>query len=206
MPVKDIIHDQVNTEMKKIVILLIAGLVYINLSAQEEFTDSRDGNTYKTFTVAGVTWMAGNLKYIVPGTEGNYFDNDPNNAYSYGVLYDWNTAVKACPDGWRLPSGEEFRMLTSHLDIDEAWERKGSGPVSFDIKLGGMKNYEGTFTEMDESAYFWTSTEYNENEAEYFSYLVLGDNAVVDISRESDAQDIHGSEKVNKYSVRCVKK
>ncbi len=155
--------------------------------------------------MAGVTWMAENLKYIVPGSEKNYFDNDPNNAHSYGVLYDWKTAVKACPDGWRLPSGEEFRTLAGNFEVDEAWAGKGSGPVSFDIRLGGMQDHEGTFTEMDESAYFWTATEYNDNEAEYFSYIVLNSHPVVDVSRESDVQDIHGSEKINKYSVRCVK-
>jgi len=191
--------------MKKIIVLLAVAFFCMNLSAQDKFTDSRDGNTYRTITVAGVTWMAGNLKYIVPGSEKNYFDNDPNNAHSYGVLYDWKTAMKACPDGWRLPTGEEFRTLAGNFEADEAWSRKGSGPVSFDIMLGGMQDHEGTFTEMDESAYFWTATEYNENEAEYFSYIVLNSHPVVDVSRETDAQDIHGSEKVNKYSVRCVK-
>lgn len=191
--------------MKKIVVVLIAVMFCLNLPAQDKFTDSRDGNTYRTITVDGLTWMAENLRFVVPGSEGNYFDNDPNNAKSYGVLYDWKTALKACPGGWRLPSGEEFRKLAGYFEMDEAWEGKGSGPVSFDIKLGGMKDHEGTFTEMDESAYFWTSTEYNENEAEYFSYLVLSNHPVIDVSRESDAQDIHGSEKVNKYSVRCVR-
>jgi len=191
--------------MKKTIVLLAAALFFINLSAQEKFTDSRDGNSYRTVTVAGFTWMAENLKYIVPGSEKNYFDNDPNNANSYGVLYDWKTAMKACPDGWRLPSGEEFRRLAGNFEVDEAWAGKGSGPVSFDIRLGGMQDHEGTFTEMDESAYLWTATEYNENEAEYFSYIVLNSHPVVDVSRESDAQDIHGSEKINKYSVRCVK-
>jgi len=191
--------------MKKIIVVLIVVFSYLNLSAQDKFTDLRDGNSYRTLAVDGSIWMAENLKYIVPGNDAYYFDNDLDNVPSYGVLYNWKTAVKACPDGWHLPSGAEFQALVNHFDVDETWEKTGSGPVSFDIKLGGMQDYEGTFTEMDESAYFWTSTEYNENEAEYFSYLVLNNHPVVDISRKSDMPDIHGSEKINRYSVRCVK-
>ncbi len=191
--------------MKRTILILIIAVTCISLSAQGKFTDPRDGSTYKTIQVNGVTWMAENLKYIVPGSDAYYFDNNPYNVPGYGVLYDWETAMKACPDGWHLPSGSEFHMLVSHFSVEELWENSGSGPVSFDIQLGGMQNHEGTFTEMDESAYFWTSTEYNENEAEYFSFLILNNQAVVDISRRADTEDIHGSEKVSKYSVRCVK-
>src|SRR4030065_429501 len=191
--------------MKKIIVVLIVVFSYLNLSAQDKFTDLRDSNSYRTLAVDGSIWMAENLKYIVPGNDAYYFDNDLDNVPSYGVLYDWKTAVKACPNGWHLPSGAEFQALVNHFDVNETWEKTGSGPVSFDIKLGGMQDYEGTFSEMDESAYFWTSTEYSENEAEYFSYLVLNNHPVVDISRKSDMPDIHGSEKINKYSVRCVK-
>jgi len=192
-------------KMKKSIVILAGAILFLNLPAQDKMTDTRDGNSYRIINVSGVTWMAENLRYIVPGSDKNYFDNNPNNGHSYGVLYDWKTAMKACPDGWHLPSGEEFRNLINHFETDEGWAGKSSGPVSFDIKLGGMQDHEGTFTEMDESAYFWTSTEYNKKEAEYFSYLILSNHAVVDISRESDSQDIHGSEKVSKYSVRCVK-
>jgi len=191
--------------MKRTILILIIAVTYLNLAAQDKFTDPRDGNSYRTITINGVTWMAENLKFIVPGEDAYFFDNNPNNVPACGVLYDWKTAMEACPNGWRLPSGAEFHALVNSFEPEELRENAGSGPVSFDIHLGGMQNYEGTFTEMDESAYFWTSTEYNENEAEYFSYLVLNNQAVTDISRQADIQDIHGSEKVSKYSVRCVK-
>jgi len=191
--------------MKRIIVILVFSLSFLLLSAQNKLTDLRDGNTYRTITVNGITWMAENLKYK-PADDGAFcFDNDISNVSKYGLLYEWKTAMKVCPDGWHLPSGSEFGVLMNHFDTDEAWGNAKSGPVSFSIQLAGMQDYEGTFTEMDESAYFWTSTEYNENEAEYFSYLIYNGNAVPDISRKEDAQDIHGSEKTNKYSVRCVK-
>lgn len=183
--------------------MVFAGLSK-GLYSQDKFTDTRDGNVYRTVTIAGVIWMAENLRYKVPEGAADSFDNNPHNEASYGILYDWKTAMKACPDGWHLPSGQEWRTLVNNLETDEAWLKTGSGPGSFDIQLAGMQDHEGTFTEMDEGAYYWTSTEYNKLEAEFFSYLILDDHPVIDISRKEDMPDIHGAEKSNKYSVRCV--
>ena len=190
--------------MKKTIILLASAVLFTGLSAQEKFTDTRDGNAYKTIKIEGRTWMTENLRYLGE-TGASYFDNDPSNLHSYGVLYDWHTAVKACPEGWHLPSGSEFRQLLVNIDNSDSKGRKSSGPVYPGFQLAGMKSYEGVFTEMDESGYYWTSTEYSEAEAEFFSYIILNGKALVDISRKEDMPDIHGAEKSSKYSVRCVR-
>jgi len=178
--------------------------LFINLAGQVKFTDARDGNTYKTITVQGVTWMAENLRYKSP-QGAFYFDNDTNNIPIYGVLYEWKTATKVCPDGWRLPSGADYQALVNYNEQKDTWRNKASDPASFSIQLAGMQDYEGTFTEMDESGYYWTSTDYDKDNAEYFSYMVIIKSPVIDISRKEDIADIHGTEKSNKYSVRCVK-
>jgi uncharacterized protein (TIGR02145 family) len=190
--------------MKKILSGILFSFLLINLSGQGKFSDPRDGNVYKTITVQGVTWMAENLRY--KAAQGAYFtDNDPKNAPIYGVLYEWKTATKVCPDGWHLPSGTEFQTLANYIEQRDSWRKKTSDQTSFGIQLAGMQDYEGTFSEMDESGYYWTSTEYDKDNSEYFSYLVILEAPVVDISRKEDITDIHGTEKSNKYSVRCVK-
>jgi uncharacterized protein (TIGR02145 family) len=176
----------------------------MNMSGQGKFTDARDGNIYKTITVDNVIWMLENLRYKVD--EGAfYFDNDPNNKATYGVLYNWKAAMKVCPDGWRLPNSPEFQTIVNHLDQKDDLKGTPSDTTKFGIQLGGMQDYEGTFTEMDESAYFWTSTEFDKDNAAYFSYSVIGKTTVIDVSRKDDINDIHGAEKTNKYSVRCIK-
>ncbi len=190
--------------MKRTIAILTALTLFLNLSAQEKLTDSRDGNQYKTITVAGTTWMTENLKYIGE-TSSAYFDNDPNNLPSYGMLYDWKTAIKVCPEGWRLPTGNEFHQLLVNYDQDDTRGKTKSGPVYPGFQLAGMKDYEGVFSEMDESGYYWTSTEYSDSEAEFFSYVIMNGKSMIDISRKDDMPDIHGAEKTNKYSVRCVK-
>lgn len=191
--------------MKKVTLFLLGMGFVVLANAQDTFTDTRDGNKYKTITLQGVTWMAENLRF--KGVEGaDYFENNPNNLNHYGMLYDWKTAMKVCPDGWQLPSGSDFKALIEYYESKGAWRTRKGDPTSFSIQLAGMKDYEGTFSEIDEGAYYWTSTEYDAENAEYFSFLVLKDNEVADVSRKEDLADIHGSEKTNKYSVRCIKK
>ena len=190
--------------MKKPLSVFLFLIVFAGLSGQTKFTDNRDGNVYRTITVAGVTWMAENLKYkAISGAF--YFDNDSNNIPEYGILYEWKTALNSCPSGWHLPTGTEFQALLNQLEQQESWGKIASEQASFGIQLGGMQDYEGIFSEMDESGYYWTSTEYDKSNAEYFSYLLIDDKPVTDISRKVDIADIHGTEKSNKYSVRCLK-
>ena len=190
--------------MKKGFSVFLFLILFAGLYAQEKFTDKRDGNVYRTITIAGVTWMAENLKFK-PKTGAFFFDNDSNNIPGYGVLYEWETAKNICPAGWHLPSGKEFQPIAINLEQKENQDKISSDPTSFGIQLGGMQDYEGTFSEMDESGYYWTSTEYDKTNAEYFSYLLIDDEPVVDVSRKEDIADIHGTEKINKYSVRCIK-
>lgn len=191
--------------MKKIFSLLLLSAIVLSLSGQGKFTDPRDSNTYRTATINKITWMVENLRYKTK--EGSYYlDNGSNKKPGYGNLYDWKTAMNACPDGWRLPTGVEFQTLVNRFTRKAEWENPASDTTSFGIQLDGMQDYDGTFTELDESAYFWTSTEYDKENAEYFSYMVVINTPVVDVSRKDDIADIHGAEKANRYSVRCIKK
>ncbi|MFN8210552.1 MAG: FISUMP domain-containing protein [Bacteroidales bacterium] len=191
--------------MKKILLAATLVMLVSALSGQETFRDKRDGNVYTTVNIQGITWMAENLRYK-SAAGSSWFEKDSVNSKKYGILYDWTSATKACPDGWRLPTGDEFRLLVNYNDQKGAWKTKKAGSDSFGIQLGGMQDYEGNFSEMEESAYFWTSTEYDKDHAEYLSYLILTDNTVVDVSHKEDIEDVHGTEKINKYSVRCVRK
>jgi uncharacterized protein (TIGR02145 family) len=142
-----------------------------------DFTDSRDGQTYKTIsfknalTGTTATWMVQNLNYKV---EGSYaYDDNENNRKELGLLYTWEAAKKACPSSWHLASDSEWSLLVSQFGgTDEAgetlksvkgWNEDGNGTNSsgFDALPGGQRKPEGSYMVMGILGLFWTSSPAN---------------------------------------------
>ena len=111
------------------------------------YTDPRDGGTYRTVELNGLRWMAENLNYDARG--GWFFENDPKTGEQYGRFYDWDTARGAAPDGWRLPTDEEWAALRDSL---------GGARKAFAALL---ETGEGQFNArlVNGFANFWSATE-----------------------------------------------
>lgn len=77
---------------------------------EDVFTDPRDGKSYRTIKLAGKTWLADNLQYKC---DSGIFhvNNNPHYDEDYGFLYTWDSAQKACPEGWHIPTDEEWKGL-----------------------------------------------------------------------------------------------
>jgi len=159
-----------------------------------------EGETYKTIIIGEQTWFQRNLNYAVEGSV--CYDNDPANCAIYGRLYDWATAMALpissnsssipsqiaekhqgiCPEGWHIPSDEDWNVWTGVKPNDYGFSAQmGGGGQSSGFGFGGKFGY------------WWTSTEFGVH-----AYHRYTNSSSQYITRDHSAKSLL-------YSVRCVK-
>lgn len=205
------------------------------------FKDLRDGRSYPTAKYDNQEWMTLNLMYlpdINPSVEGS--NDEPKyyvvsyeegtdieiaktyvSYYELGVLYNYSAATEVCPNGWHLPSNEEWHILTDfifnqygaydkldynhyeigqHLKSDIGWGRfvevdgDGIDDLGFSAHPAGSRTIQGTFESSWELGSWWSYDELDESNS--FSW---------NLSCYNDQLDVNTDIKATGLSVRCVK-
>ncbi len=125
----------------------------------ETFTDSRDGNVYKSVTLGKQVWMAENLAYLpkvssassLSSKEPNYFVSGYNginvteakateNYKTYGVLYNWPAAMAGAASSNANPSGVQGICPKGwHLPSDKEWTQLSDHLGGEDVAGGKLK-------------------------------------------------------------------
>ncbi|MFA5296278.1 MAG: DUF2341 domain-containing protein [Methanoregulaceae archaeon] len=103
------------------------------VSCGQNFTDTRDSQSYSTILIGNQCWMAKNLNYA--GVTYYCPNDDCNNRTTYGLLYTQATATSACPSGWHLPTDAEYYTLENYL----ATESCVADRVAFGCSPAGQK-------------------------------------------------------------------
>jgi len=194
-----------------------------------EFRDNRDGKTYLAVEIGGLAWMTENLNYKTANGNDWCYDNEPSNCAIYGRLYDWATAMNinisynskelnvsdvkyqgVCPDGWHLPSRQEWIDLVisagesnaaTKLKATSGWFENGTDDYGFSALPGGERlSYEIQSSYFSAVGYYgyatwWTATEYDDSIAYY---------RLIDYSNSGVVFEGYQNGKSFGRSVRCV--
>ena len=192
------------------------GTVYgnqLSFSAGTEGTVTDiDGNVYHTVKIGTQVWLVENLKvthynnggeitwsttdsaWMSMGVlkKGAYcaYNNDPNNAATYGLLYNWFTiAGNMCPTGWHVPTDAEWTALDDYLlfhvggKMKEAgtthWASPNTGATNesgFTALPGSGRNYIDFMEPIGEVGYWWSSTAASDPNNAYYRKILYDDD------------------------------
>lgn len=183
-------------------------------------TDS-DGNVYEWVRIGDLQWTTSNAKNGPDVWECTYFDRftwkhvlenyygripqsakDDYNLYrqSYGNLMNYASAVASAPDGWRLPTDEDWQKLERHLGMSDTGSKgcrgngqafrlqeSGTGTELAMIPGGGFifePSYGWvslTLQYQDVYGFYWTSTvdpSYIDEETVYYRKFLSGNGSI----------------------------
>ncbi len=146
------------------------------------------GKSYETVQIGNQCWFRRNLDTgeRVNGVsdqqdngviEKYCFNDEPVNCTFYGGLYQWGEAMQygstggprgICPEGWHVPTREDFAGLISSVDGDGnalkalrqgVGEGIGTNTSGFSALLTGYRHLDGSFSIQGYMAYMRTSTD-----------------------------------------------
>ena len=194
--------------------------------------DDRDGQTYKTVKIGDQWWMAENMNYEMDGSF--CYHDSAEYCEKYGRLYLWSAAMDSvgtwsangkgcgdgktclqrdpvrgvCPDGWHLPTYEEWQILIAAvggrengkaLKSTSGWmeyygNEGGNGTDDFGFSALPAGFDFGGYTHESNMALFWASSELDDDYVDE-----------MDLTFKFDYANMGAYLKSSALSVRCLK-
>ena len=193
--------------MRNLALMWVLGGVAVALLAAGDgkpsvstFTDKRDGKVYKIVKIGSQVWFAENLNYDTAGSV--CYNNKAENCAKYGRLYNWETALAACPAGFHLPVYDEWTTLVEYVGGEKmagkklksktGWNNNGNGTDNYGFSAlpSGYGKAGGKFSGIGYGDSWWSATSYV---GEELWSLAMGESAYM----------FNGT-KAGSFSVRCV--
>jgi len=193
----------------------------------------QDGNVYKTVTIGTQTWMAENLRTTIyndgtaipnvtynekwirltSGAYCNFYNTSSEDTIAtYGRLYNWYAVStgKLAPEGWHVPTDEEWTTLIDYLGgeyytdgkLKETgtthWRSPNTGATNESgfTALPGGQRIGGRFADIEVSGHWWSATK--EVASMAWGRGMLYSNMFGLVFRVSNSNELG-------FSVRCVR-
>jgi len=217
--------------MKRILQSICFLIVLSSSLYAQDFAVDVDGNQYVTTTIGSQTWMAQNLRVTkynngdpIPNVQNAtswsaqnetgawaHYNNDSSYDYDLGKLYNFYATEDArglCPEGWRMPTREDWEELRDYLggEAVAASGLKATGQTSywvepmvgentylFNGKGSGHRDQFGTFNTIGLRGVWWSSTK--------------GTTGSIATAMYNDTNELRiiGILRVDGIAVRCIK-
>lgn len=191
-----------------------------------------DGNSYNLVEIDTQLWISKNLnvsKYRngdeIPHVQDEaewaalttgawcYYENKEENGTTYGKLYNWyavNDPRGLAPEGFHIPSVEEWNYLTEYLGGEKVaggkmkeegtthWDKPNKNATNtscFTALPGGYRFRNGLFYSIGKSGYWWSSSKEDTDRA--WNLWMANDESYVVVN--------YNNLFANGFSVRCLK-
>ena len=215
----------------QIIGLAVILIIIIGCKKEKDEVKDIEGNVYHTVTIGTQVWMVENLKTTrykdgsdIPHITGTdewkdlnspgycWYDNDIANLNPYGALYNWyvvNTG-KLCPEGWHVPTADEWYSLVSYVDPVEGnevgklketgtshWNSPNTGATNetgLALLPGGGRDDDGVFQYKGMLGQYYSL--YEDNASQARGYIFFSDKSTYGIRVDF---------KTWGHSVRCIK-
>jgi uncharacterized protein (TIGR02145 family) len=172
---------------------------------QHPALEDADGNSYSVKAYQGVWWMTENLRTTKDreGQTVNYYypNEEEETKEEYGLLYDYATACKICPEGWSLPEKQDWENLIAMQKNASAYKEQGywgndeaTNSTAFSVRPAGYGNSGEHPNKYKSNAVFWSK-----GGTEEFRWATIFDKGTNEI-RSAEQHPVYG------FAVRCIKK
>jgi uncharacterized protein (TIGR02145 family) len=179
------------------------------------FIDPRDNEEYRWIGIGDQIWMIDNLRFKT-NDQVISLNNDESTVPKYGRFYFIEDALVSCPQGWHLPSNEEFNQLIEFVAIERefgffnyeallksvsGWSQdtNGNNYSGYNHLPAGDWYIRDEFLGLGDGGYHWTSSIDDQNRFSIFgtqkeanSFFIIDDLLVDGVNTQ-------------RHCVRCIK-
>lgn len=156
-----------------------------------KFTDNRDNTEYGFVEIDGTVWMSDNLNYDM-GENSKCRHDIKTECELFGHLYKIEVINNGCPDGWRLPTMEEWKYLLINKAANKTKILYPFGGTGFNLLLGDEVIFDN-----DGKTEIFTAKYLFEQDGKA-GYYYIDSKGKVELNEKAKKRDY--------YYVRCVKK
>ena len=120
------------------------------------------GHVYAIGLFGDTYWMLHNYAFVIDDGSYTYADQDDNQD-TYGRLYEWSAAQESVPDGWAIPSVDDWKALIDLCGGEQKAfaQLTAAGDGAFEAQLGGQRTIDPrnrpVYSDMYDYGYYWAS-------------------------------------------------